>query len=190
MMKKSQLKEVIHNVVAHKLAEAKGEAPKYGYIISGKRSEDPTLQLIGYGNMPASLWKKKIEKYAEELLARVKREDWGTAAYFMEKNSVFNSAVNMMKEIYEKDLREVDASATIDTSAAESGLSDADKKDLANLKAQSDKITTNVKKIEGDVAKLQATIQPKLQRAERQKAKLQQQQANVIRKQQSIQDKA
>lgn len=190
MMKKSQLKEVIHNVVAHKLAEAKGEAPKYGYIISGKRSEDPTLQLIGYGNMPASLWKKKIEKYAEELLARVKREDWNTAAYFMEKNSVFNSAVNMMKEIYEKDLREVDAAATIDPSAAESGLSDADKKDLANLKAQSDKITTNVKKIEGDVAKLQATIQPKLQRAERQKAKLQQQQANVIRKQQSIQDKA
>ena len=188
MMKKSQLKEVIHNVVAHKLAEAKGEAPKYGYIISGKRSEDPTLQLIGYGNMPASLWKKKIEKYAEELLARVKREDWNTAAYFMEKNSVFNSAVNMMKEIYEKDLREVDVNP--DTSAAETGLSDADKKDLANLKNQSDKITASVKKIEGDVAKLQATIQPKLQRAERQKAKLQQQQANVIRKQQSIQDKA
>lgn len=189
MMKKSQLKEVIHNVVAHKLAEAKGEAPKYGYIISGKRSEDPTLQLIGYGNMPASLWKKKIEKYAEELLVRVKREDWSTAAYFMEKNSVFNSAVNMMKEIYEKDLKEIDT-ATIDSSAAESGLSDTDKKDLANLKAQSDKITTNVKKIEGDVAKLQATIQPKLQRAEREKAKLQKRQADIIRKQQSIQDKA
>lgn len=189
MMKKSQLKEVIHNVVAHKLAEAKGEAPKYGYIISGKRSEDPTLQLIGYGNMPASLWKKKIEKYAEELLARVKREDWNTAAYFMEKNSVFNSAVNMMKEIYEKDLREVDIT-TIDTSTAESGLSDADKKELANLKAQSDRITTNVKKIEGDVAKLQATIQPKMQRAEREKAKLQKRQSDIIRKQQSIQDKA
>lgn len=57
MMKKSQLKEVIQNVVAHKLAEAKGEAPKYGYIISGKRSEDPTLQMIGYGNMRQSMEK-------------------------------------------------------------------------------------------------------------------------------------
>jgi hypothetical protein len=188
MMKRSQLKEVIQNVVAHKLAEAKGEAPKYGYILSGKRSEDPTLQLIGYGNMPASLWKKKIEKYAEELLARVKREDWNTAAYFMEQNSVFNSAVKMMKEIYEKDLREVDVAP--DTSTAETGLTDADRKELANLKAQSDKLTTGVKKIEGDVAKLQATIQPKLQRAEREKAKLQKRQSDVIRKQQAIQDKA
>lgn len=188
MMKKSQLKEVIQNVVAQKLAEAKGEAPKYGYIISGKRSEDPSLQLIGYGNMPASLWKKKIEKYAEELLARVKREDWRTAAYFMEKNSVFNSAVNMMKEIYEKDLKEVDLST--DPTAGETGLSDADKKELANLKAQSDKITSNIKKIEGDVAKMQQTIQPKIQRSERMKAKLQKQQADVIRKQQSIQDKS
>jgi len=188
MMKRSQLKEVIHNVVAHKLAEAKGEAPKYGYILSGKRSEDPTLQLIGYGNMPASLWKKKIEKYAEELLARVKREDWNTAAYFMEQNSVFNSAVKMMKEIYEKDLREVDI--VPDTSTAETGLTDADRKELGNLQAQSDKLTTGVKKIEGDVAKLQATIQPKLQRAEREKAKLQKRQSDVIRKQQAIQDKA
>lgn len=135
----------------------------------------------------ASQWKNKIEKYAEELLARVKREDWNTAAYFMEKNSVFNSAVNMMKEIYEKDLREIDISP--DTSVVETGLTDADKKELANLKAQSDKITTGVKKIEGDIAKLQATIQPKLQRAEREKAKLQKRQADVIRKQQSIQDK-
>ena len=187
-MKKSQLKEVIHNVVAHKLAEAKGEAPKYGYIISGKRSEDPTLQLIGYGNMPASLWKKKIEKYAEELLARVKREDWNTAAYFMEKNSVFNSAVNMMKEIYEKDLNEIDT--TLDSSAAEKGLSDTDKKELANLKMQSDKLTSSIKKIEGDIAKLQQTIQPKLQRAERMKAKLQKQQSDIIRKMQAIQDRA
>ena len=66
----------------------------------------------------------------------------------------------------------------------------ADRKELTNLKTQSDKLSNSIKKIEGDVAKLQSTLQPKIQRAERQKAKLQQQQANVIRKQQSIQDKA
>ncbi len=187
-MNKSTLREVIHNVVEHKLAEAKGVAPKYGYIISGKNTDDPQLQLIGYGNMPKTYWKKKLEDYADELMKRIKVGDWRAAAYFMEEKSVFNLAVNMMKEIYEKDLREIDISP--DTSAAETGLSDADRKELANLKAQSDKITTAVKKVEGDVAKLQATIQPKLQRAERDKAKLQKRQADVIRKQQSIQDKA
>lgn len=187
-MKQQQLKEVIKNVVEHKLAEAKGVAPKYGYIISGKNTDDPTLQLIGYGNMPASYWKRKIQGYAEELLKRIKNEDWNAAAYYMEKNSVFNSAVNMMKEVFEKDLKEIDT--TLDSSAAETGLGDADKKELANLKAQSDKITTAVKKVEGDVAKLQATIQPKLQRAERDKAKLQKKQSDIIRKQQAIQDRA
>lgn len=187
-MNKSTLREVIHNVVAHKLAEAKGVAPKYGYIISGKKSEDPSLQLIGYGNMPKSYWQKKLEGYAEELMKKIKAGDWNAAAYYMQEKGVFNLAVNMMKEIYEKDLREVDT--TLDSSAAETGLSDADKKELANLKAQSDKITTAVKKVEGDVAKLQATIQPKLQRAERDKAKLQKKQSDIIRKQQAIQDRA
>lgn len=96
--------------------------------------------------------------------------------------------INMMKEIFEQKLQEIDINP--DTSVGETGLSDADKKELANLKAQSDKITTNVKKIEGDVAKIQAANQPKLQRAERMKAKLQKQQSDVIRKQQAIQDKA
>ena len=186
-MKKSQLKEVIDNVVAQKLAEASGNAPTYGYIISGKETDDPTYQLIGYGNMPKSLWNKKLERYAEELLKRVKNEDWRNAAFLMEKNGVFNSAVNMMKEL-DKNINEVDIS-TVDTSAGETGLSDADKKELANLKNQSDKLTSDIKKIEGDVAKMQTAIQPKMQRWERQKAKLQKQQSDVIRKQQSIQDK-
>lgn len=96
---------------------------------------------------------------------------------------------NIIQEVVRRKLTEQDA-ATMDSSAAETGLSDADKKELANLKAQSEKINTNVKKIEGEVAKLQQTIQPKIQRAERMKAKLQKQQADIIRKQQAIQDKA
>jgi predicted nucleic acid-binding Zn-ribbon protein len=95
----------------------------------------------------------------------------------------------VIQEIVRRKLSEVDGDVT-DSSAAETGLSDADKKELANLKSQSDKLTTNIKKIEGEVAKLQQTIQPKIQRAERMKAKLQKQQADIIRKQQAIQDKA
>jgi len=95
----------------------------------------------------------------------------------------------IIQEVVRRKLSEQDL-AVVDSSAGETGLSDADKKELANLKAQSDKLTANIKKIEGDVAKLQQTIQPKIQRAERTKAKLQKQQADVIRKQQSIQDRA
>ncbi len=96
---------------------------------------------------------------------------------------------SIIQEVVRRKLSEQDIT-TIDTSAGETGLSDADKKDLANLKAQSDKLTTNIKKIEGDMAKLQQTIQPKIQRAERTKAKLQKQQSDIIRKQQAIQDRA
>jgi peptidoglycan hydrolase CwlO-like protein len=96
---------------------------------------------------------------------------------------------SIIQEVVKRKLQEQGAT-DIDPAVGETGLSDADKKELANLKSQSDKITTNVKKIEGEVAKLQQTIQPKIQRAERMKAKLQKQQADIIRKQQAIQDKA
>jgi hypothetical protein len=95
----------------------------------------------------------------------------------------------IIQEVVKRKLQEQGIMNT-DPTAGETKLTDADKKELANLKAQSDKITTNVKKIEGEVAKLQQTIQPKIQRAERMKAKLQKQQADIIRKQQAIQDKA
>ncbi len=95
----------------------------------------------------------------------------------------------IIHEVVRRKLSEQDL-ATVDTSAGETGLSDADKKELANLKSQSDKLTANIKKVEGDMAKLQQTIQPKIQRAERTKAKLQKQQSDIIRKQQAIQDRA
>lgn len=94
---------------------------------------------------------------------------------------------SVIQEIVQRKLTELDVT---DPTVGETGLSDADKKELANLKAQSDKLTSSIKKIEGDVAKLQQTIQPKLQRAERTKAKLQKQQSDIIRKQQAIQDRA
>lgn len=188
-MNKTQLKEIIQSVVSRKLAEAAGQKPaKYGYILADKNTDDPRLQMIGYGNMPKSYWVKKIVRDLDELKKYAEQENWNACAHLIEKNGVLYSAINMMKEVFEKPLKEIDA--TVDTSAAETGLTDADKRELANLKAQSDKLTTGVKKIEGDIAKLQTTIQPKLQRAEREKAKLQKRQSDVIRKQQAIQDKA
>jgi hypothetical protein len=95
----------------------------------------------------------------------------------------------IIQEVVRRKLSEIDIT-TVDSSAGETKLGDANKKELANLKAQSDKLTANIKKLEGDIAKLQQTIQPKIQRAERLKAKYQKQQSDVIRKQQAIQDRA
>lgn len=129
-MKKSQLKEVIHNIVTRKLAESSGQkVTNYGYVMSGKDTDDPTYQLIGYGNMPKSLWEKKLERYAEELLKRVKNKDWKNAAYFMEKNGVFNSAVNMMKELSDQSINELDSADEMKEKAAQKALEDAKKKE-------------------------------------------------------------
>ena len=95
----------------------------------------------------------------------------------------------IIQEVVRRKLSEIDIT-TVDSSSGEVKLGDASKKELANLKAQSDKLTANIKKLEGDIAKLQQTIQPKIQRAERMKAKYQKQQSDVIRKQQAIQDRA
>lgn len=94
---------------------------------------------------------------------------------------------SIIQEIVQRKLTELDIK---DPAMGETGLSDADKKELANLKATSDKLTEKIKAIEGDIAKMQQTIQPKIQKAERDKAKLQKQQADVIHKQQAIQDRA
>ena len=96
---------------------------------------------------------------------------------------------NIIQEVVRRKLNEQDL-ATVDSSAGETGLSDADKKKLENLQAQSDKLTANIQQVEGDIAKLKQIIQPKIEKAERTLKNLQTQRANVIGKQQSIQRRA
>lgn len=104
-MNKTQLKEAVRSVLAQRLAEAKGQTPaKYGYVLSDKNTPDPRLQLIGYGNMPASRWKEKIVKDLEELIKHVKSENYRGAAHLVAPNGVLHSEINMMKEVFEKDL--------------------------------------------------------------------------------------
>ena len=133
-MKKSELKQVISEIVRRKMGE---KTSSYGYVMkpmAGDDPSDPRLQLIGYGNMPKSYWQKKLEKYAEELLQRVKDGDWKTAAYFMEKNSVFNLAVHMMNDISSDDLKE-----QLGTGAEET-TSDTPKQDPVDIRKQKEMV--------------------------------------------------
>ena len=60
-MKKSELKQVISEIVRRKMGE---KTSSYGYVMkpmAGDDPSDPRLQLIGYGNMGKS-FAKKISK--------------------------------------------------------------------------------------------------------------------------------
>jgi uncharacterized membrane-anchored protein YjiN (DUF445 family) len=191
-MKKSQLKEIIHKIVSRKLQEAKSTPAVYGYVMkdpSNTDPNDPTLQLIGYGNMPKSLWKKKIERYAEELLKRVKNEDWKNAAYFLEKNGVFNSSVNMMKEVFsEKGIKEADEnpmSGVLPKDKIDSEQDTVDprtQRDIDAAQKNIDKVTADIRKLDGMKSKLEEPVRRKLQDIERKKAALQKKQGQETKK--------
>ena len=161
-MKKSELKNLISEIVQRKLNESSSETANSVNKLC-HQGDIKDVKIVMHGGS------QNLEII----------EVW-------ENNGVLYFSVNTTSVEQNETIQEI---GDIDTSAGETGLSDSDKKELANLKGQSDKLTSGVKKIEGDMAKLQTAIQPKMQRWERQKAKLQKQQADVIRKQQSIQDK-
>jgi hypothetical protein len=170
-MKKSQLKEIIHNIVSRKLQESVGQKKTtYGYIMADKDTDDPTLQLIGYGNMPKSLWKKKIERYAEELLKRVKNDDWRNAAYLMEKNGVFNSSVNMMKEVFIENLNEVDVTPSVSDMAASKKAQDIQKK-LATAQEKEQKALEKKRKIDKKHADFDRRNYPVMNKNDRESTK-------------------
>ena len=167
-MKKSELKQVISEIVRRKMGE---KTSSCGYVMkpmAGDDPSDPRLQLIGYGNMPKSYWQKKLEKYAEELLQRVKDEDWKTAAYFMEKNSVFNLAVNMMKDISSDDLKE---QLGTDNEETQQDPKDIRKqKEMASLKKKQSDLNDKIRQIDANKQKLEDPIRRKIQDLERRKA--------------------
>lgn len=200
-MNRELLKEIIGNIVAHKLEEISSERNKadkdknssYGYIIADKDSEDPVLQLIGYGNMPKSLWKKKIIRYVEDLSNRIEMDDWRNAAYLVKPNGVLHSSLNMMKEIFEKDLKEelgsVQAADLEKAKNAEEEMSPADKKTMDAYQNALQKITDDVRKIDAEISKLQEPVRTKVQRLERKKAITQKKQGQLVTKIDSLKKK-
>jgi predicted RNase H-like nuclease (RuvC/YqgF family) len=167
-MKKSELKQVISEIVRRKMG---GKTSSYGYVMKPMADDDPNdprLQLIGYGNMPKSYWQKKLEKYAEELLQKVKDGDWNAAAYYMEKNSVFNLAVNMMKDVSSDDLKE-----QMDTDSEELQQDPRDvrkQKEMESLKKKQNNLNDKIRQIDATKQKLEDPIRRKIQDLERRKA--------------------
>jgi septal ring factor EnvC (AmiA/AmiB activator) len=187
------LKEIINNVVAKKISEAKGKGPVYGYIIADKGGNDPVLQLIGYGNMPKSSWKKKLIGDVNDLLKRIENDDWVNAAYIVEKNGVLYNNINMMKEIFEKELNEqlgtVQAADLDKSKKAEEAMSPADKRSMDAYQNALQKITDDVRKIDAEISKLQEPVRAKVSRLESKKATIQKKQGQLVTKIDSIKKK-
>jgi hypothetical protein len=195
-MNKSQLREVVHNIVSRKLKEAKGvETSKYGYIIADKNTDDPRLQMIGYGNKPKSFWINKIQEDVQNLLNYVKYEDWRAAAHIIEKNGVLYSEINMMKEIFEKDIKEADENPMTDILSKNSTDTDQPEvdprkqKDIDSVQKNIDRITADIRKLDGLKSKLEEPVRRKLQDIERRKAALQKKQGNETKKLEDLKNK-
>jgi len=188
-MKKSVLKEIVQNIIAQKLLEAKtGKPSKFGYIISGKGTEDPTLQMNGFGNMTKSAWKKKIEHDVKDLLARVQADDWSGAVYYLQQNGVLHSAINMMDEVLsDPKLKEQLAAPTADGADVAPVLntgtpSDRNSVELAKEQKKLTDLTNHIKVLEASIAKRMDAINKANQKDERQKEMLTKRQAPVIHK--------
>ena len=186
-MKKTVLKEIIKSVVAQKLAESKGGNPaNYGYVISGKGTNDPVLQLIGYGNMPASEWKKKIEKEFKEILAFIESENWRNAAHLLDR--ILVNSVAMMDEIYSsKPLSIGKLNEEFDTNSATSANPTVSSPDphaveLEKLQKQLDDTTNRVKTAESNIAKRMDTVNKANKRDELTKQQFTKRQGPIIRK--------
>jgi len=189
-MKKSTLKEVIQNIVAHKLNEG-----KYGYIMSGKGTEDPVLQMTGFGNMLSSQWKAKIIRDLKDVLKRVEAGDWHNAEYLLQQNSVLVTAIKMMDEIYtdpklKEDLQTSSAKAanptvpptvkpTINPNVADDNR---DRAELEKHQKTLDSITNDIRTADANIAKRMDAVNKANRKDINRKQQLTKKQGPVVKK--------
>lgn len=203
-MKKSELKLLIKEIVQRKLNEASQQGSKFGYIMKDKdsKSDDPRIQMIGYGNMPLSYWKKKVVKDAEQLVEKLKYDDWRSARHIIQTNGVLYSMINMLYDIFENEkLKEETLGAVQNplqsdkpqdqkkTADDTSNMSDVDQAKIANLKKNQDKLNNDIKKIDGVVEKLKAPVLKKTQDLNTKKSSLQQKAGKIATEIESLQKK-
>lgn len=183
-MNRSLLREVINNIVAHKIAEANSKGGKYGYVIANKDSDDPTLQLTGYGNMSSTAWKRKILEDLKKLINDVENDNWGNAKKAVELNGVLHSSINMMAETFVEDINEIgEMSQQSEQSPAEPTTTDdtenqTDPKDikkqqeLTDLKKKQTQLNDKIRNNDAAKQKLEDPIRRKIQDLDRKKAPL------------------
>jgi hypothetical protein len=190
-MKKSELKQVISEIVRRKLEEANAKNPTYGYVMKPEKGDDPNdprLQMIGYGNMPKSYWMKKIVKDLDELKKYVQQENWNASAYLIEKNGVLYSMIKMMKEVSSEGIKE-----QIDMGNEETPTQDPTdvkkKKELVALQKKQADTNDRIRRIDATKQKLEDPIRRKIQSLDIKKAPEVKKLGAITKQIQDLQDK-
>ena len=184
-MKKSQLKEIVQNIIQQRLNEQKGIA-KHGYILAGKDSPDPIVQMSGYGNMPLSRWKKKIIDDVRHLLKQVELEQYQSAASLLDPDGVLFSEVAMLGELNPRRMEEAldtdSAAAANPTVQPSSNPSEKDQKVLADFQKKLNDLTDKVKDADAQISRLNEPVQRQIARLNLRKAQFQKLQGPLIDK--------
>jgi len=203
-MKKSELKLLIKEIVQRKLNEASQQGSKFGYIMKDKdsKSDDPRIQMIGYGNMPLSYWKKKVVKDAEQLVEKLKYDDWRAARHIIQTNGVLYSMINMLYDILEDEkLKEQTLGAVQNplqsdkpqseksTADATGDMSDSDRAKMTNLKKKQDEYNNDIRKVDAEIQKLKEPVLKKTQDLDRKKSLMQQKVGRITSGIESIEKK-
>jgi hypothetical protein len=186
-MKRAVLQEAIQNIFAHKLLEAKGAANKYGYVLSGKGTPDPVLQMNGFGNMAASAWKKKIMRDIADLAKKVNADDWHGAEYLLRPDGILHNSIAMMDEcMSDPKLREAigstDSNAAANPPLNTGTIADRDKTDLMKYEKRLADLTNSIKELEAKIADRMESINKANKHDEIRKAQLTRQQGPIIKK--------
>jgi hypothetical protein len=171
-MNKSQLREIIRDIVRRKITEGKIiSESKYGYIIPDADGNiddiDPMYQLIGYGNMPKSYWKKKILKDIDTLKKYIEHDDWRAAAYLVEQKGVLHNSIHMMQEIEvekekvsDQEINEIDLPTKDTTATTDKGeeIDPRKQAEIDSIQKKLDAEKTTLQQVDGKIADLDATI--------------------------------
>ena len=209
---RTQLREAIHAMVKKKLAESKPF--DFGYVTPGQHGEkDPLVQLHGYGSMRLSQWKRKAVLTLEEALKKAKTDDFRSAQYYLKPDGILNNVIGLILEVdkRQKKLQELapqqtnmygmssqtnpldttnkdGESQSTDTNDTEQ-MSPADQTAMTNAQSEQDKLTNDVRRLDGTITKLQEPITRKVKYLEVEKQKKQQKLGQATDKVQSIQAK-
>lgn len=190
-MKKSHLKEIIRNLVAKKLNEGdviqfpgskptKKSKQQYGLVV-GEEDGEPKIQVVGYGVSKLSTLKKSVADRLESLTKEAKLGRFNNVEHGLQPDGVLVLFVKALKEVEEQlkgKLKEVDGMSGIqptstnlpkDKTPAEQGpqMTDADAKALADANQNKEKLTNDISRIKGAVAKLQEPVKRKMMEAEK-----------------------
>lgn len=197
-MKKSHLKEIIRNLVAKKLNEGdviqfpgskptKKSKQQYGLVV-GEEDGEPKIQVVGYGVSKLSTLKKSVADRLESLTKEAKLGRFNNVEHGLQPDGVLVLFVKALKEVEEQlkfksPVKEVDGMGGIqptstnlpkDKTPAEQGpqMTDADASALASANQNKEKLTNDISRIKGAVAKLQEPVKRKMMEAEKKIADL------------------